>query len=145
MNVLFDTNIYIYHSQGDQDIIELFERYEDWDVIVPTVQITELLGHYKLSHDPEKMTEFVEHIARAKKISLLDEPIAYLAAELRREAKRINGKSIKTPDSILASTALLLNALFISNNDKDFLLLRDHFGLQYFNPLQQPQAVPHTM
>ncbi|MGZ4032948.1 MAG: type II toxin-antitoxin system VapC family toxin, partial [Tumebacillaceae bacterium] len=114
MNVLFDTNIYIYHTNGNYDLNDVFDFYSSEDTIVPTVQITELLGYYKLSNDPEMMSDMLSLIERAQRIIELDEDIATFAAELRREAKLINGKSLKTPDSILAATAILENALFIS-------------------------------
>jgi predicted nucleic acid-binding protein len=40
-------------------------------------------------------------------------------------------KKIKTPDAIIAATALALDYTLISNNDKDF---KEIIGLRYINP-----------
>jgi predicted nucleic acid-binding protein len=40
-------------------------------------------------------------------------------------------KKIKTPDAIIAATALAFDYTLISNNDKDF---SDIKGLKYINP-----------
>ena len=40
-------------------------------------------------------------------------------------------KKIKTPDAIIAATALALGYTLVSNNDKDFIDIK---GLKYLNP-----------
>lgn len=41
------------------------------------------------------------------------------------------GKKIKTPDAIIAATALAYNSILITNNEKDFMNIK---GLKLINP-----------
>lgn len=136
-NVIFDTNIYIYHHLQYPPAIETWRQYvKTHDVLMSMIQVSELLSYPKVDDHPDIMQQREEYISLADEMIMVDEHIARKAAELRRAWKKHSGKGLKLPDALIAATAILNGALLISNNDRDFLYLSQYHGLNYFNPIQ---------
>lgn len=136
-NVIFDTNIYIYHHLKYPAAVDVWRQYvRNHDVYMSIIQVSELLSYPKIDVSPEIRQQREEYISLADEIVLVDEKIARKAAELRRAWKQRSDKTLKLPDALIAATALLHNATLISNNDRDFLYLGEFHGLSYFNPIQ---------
>ncbi|MCU0469014.1 MAG: type II toxin-antitoxin system VapC family toxin [Arcicella sp.] len=67
----------------------------------------------------------VENFIKGSKIFSLSDEVITQTISLRRKYK------IKTPDAIIAATALVNNLTLITDNDRDFLNIKD---LQVINP-----------
>ncbi|MDZ7608798.1 MAG: type II toxin-antitoxin system VapC family toxin [Cyclobacteriaceae bacterium] len=65
---------------------------------------------------------------------ITDSNIHYIISEITAHTVDIRrNKKIKTPDAIIAATALAHGFTLLSNNDKDFIGIK---GLKYINPYQ---------
>lgn len=141
-NVMFDTNVYIFHSLQYSDAIYVWEKYavnQNYDVILSTIQISELLSYPKLDDQPLLKLQRERYISLADQVIPVDDEIAREAAEIRRMWNRATGKTLKLPDALIAATAIVNKALLVSNNDRDFIYLSKHYGLQYENPIQNQE------
>lgn len=112
MAYLLDTNIIIYYFDGltDDDVIHtiLAESFK-----ISIITKIEFLGWGKFATDLESQTKAREFISHAT-IFNLKEPIAEQAILLRQKYKT------KTPDAIIAATALVNGLTIVTNNTPDF-------------------------
>ncbi|GEO11011.1 hypothetical protein SAE01_35070 [Segetibacter aerophilus] len=99
------------------------------DDLVPVVSVVsriEILGWLGITQkQSDKLSLFINNAF----VYPLDEPIILKTIELRQQFK------IKTPDAIIAATALINNHTLLSHNSKDFkqipgLVLVDAFALK---------------
>jgi predicted nucleic acid-binding protein len=115
MSHLFDTNALVYYFAGLTDDDALHTLLGDSFKISIMTKI-EFLGWRKHGEDAallEKATDFLRHAV----IFPLDDRIAERAIELRQQYK------VKTPDAIIAATALVNDLTVITNNTRDFATL----------------------
>lgn len=110
---LFDTNIFIYYFNNDEKVLQLF--FDDFitqnQVFYSFISEIELLSFPKLnSPQNEKIRNFLSAFNEI----LIDSAIISKVIELKRKY------SIKLGDSIIAATALELNAILVTRNEKDF-------------------------
>ncbi len=124
MKYLLDTNIIIYHLNGllnDKTQISINSMLT-LDLQLSIITKIELLG-FKFTSQKQKLSTqmFVDNVNWI----LLTIAIADQAILLRQEYK------IKTPDAILAATAILGDYTLVSHNDKDFKKI---VSLKYLNP-----------
>ena len=112
MNVLLDTNILIYYFNGlidDERIDVLLKNSFNISVITKI----EFLSWSKLNKDVEldkKARAFVSYAT----LFDLDDAVAQKTIDLRRKFKT------KTPDAIIAATALVNGMPVVTNNASDF-------------------------
>lgn len=79
--------------------------------VISVISRIEILGWYRASSEQlEKLSPFISNAF----IYPLNEPVILKTILLRQQFK------IKTPDAIIASTALIYNLSLLSHNDKDF-------------------------
>ncbi len=106
-NVIFDTNIYIFHSFRYKDAVEVWDKCvsENNAILISTIQITELLSFHLIDQQPSLKTQREKYISLADEVILVDDIIARKAAELRRTWKMYSGKALKLPDAVIAATA----------------------------------------
>lgn len=136
-NVIFDTNIYIYHHLQYPVAVDVWHQYvKDHDILLSIIQVSELLSYQHIDDNPDIRMQREAYISLADEIVLMDEAIARKAAELRRAWKRHSTKNLKLPDAIIAATAINKEAVLVSNNDRDFLYLEEFHGLRYLNPIK---------
>ena len=112
MNALLDTNILIYYFNGliDDDKVDLLLK-ESFNISVITK--IEFLSWSRLKEDAEldkKAQTFVSYAT----LFDLDDKVAQKTIDIRREFKT------KTPDAIIAATALVHEMLIVTNNTADF-------------------------
>ena len=111
-NALLDTNILIYYFNGlidDEKIDSLLKDSFNISIITKI----EFLSWSKLNDDVEldkKAKAFVSYAT----LFDLDDSIAQTTIKLRRRFKT------KTPDAIIAATALVNNMSVVTNNRSDF-------------------------
>jgi len=115
MSALLDTNILIYYFNGlidDEKIDTLLKESFNISIITKI----EFLSWSRLNDDEEldkKAKAFVSYAT----LFDLDDPIAQTTIKLRRKFKT------KTPDAIIAATALVNNMSVVTNNRSDFEVL----------------------
>lgn len=78
------------------------------------------------------------YVSLAYEIVPVKEEVGRKAAELIQVWREATGKKLKLPDAMVAATAILHEAILVSNNDRDFLFLRNH-GLVYENPIRSQE------
>ena len=140
-NVMFDTNIYIFHSFKYPDAVDVWDTYvtENNTIVISTIQIAELLSFHLIDQHPSLKSQREKYISLADEVILVDDRIARKAAELRRAWKLHSGKALKLPDALIASTAIVNEAVLISNNDRDFNYIKEYHGLNYINPIREQE------
>lgn len=115
MGYLIDTNVVIYYFNGLTDDETLHTRFaESFNVSIITK--IEFLGWGKFSEDRKLHAQAREFMVYAT-IMGLTETIAEQAISLRQRFKS------KTPDAIIAATALVNGLTVITNNTQDFTRL----------------------
>lgn len=142
-NVLFDTNIYLYHYQKYPDAVDAIhtELNKGAIILLSVVQISELLSTTAVDHDETIRSDMESYISLVHRVVDVTEGVARKAAEIRRLWKTRTGKNLKLPDAIIAATALLHKATLVGNNDKDFAPLHDMVGLDYRNPIRSQEEL----
>ncbi len=123
MRYLLDTNIIIEAVGGSAPAVEIFEKAvrSDW-VGYSSITRLELFGYPDLTSEEENALEVVigEIEEKAVTSSVVDRAI-----EIRRAVR------IKTPDAIIASTAMDAGAILVTRNEDDFKSID---GLEIVNP-----------
>lgn len=112
MAYLIDTNIVIYYFNGltDDESIHTILAHSFKISIMTKI---EFLGWGAFAADPELQTKAREFISHATVLNL-NEAIAEQSILLRQQFKA------KTPDAIIAATALVNGLTVVTNNTSDF-------------------------
>jgi predicted nucleic acid-binding protein len=108
-----DTNAIIYYLDEDSAVVSVLEPIlaQDIAVFVSVVTELELLSHPGLTEDD--MAETAQ-VLTSMVVFPLESRLAQLAGALRRQYR------LKTPDSIVAATALLTRTTLVTRNIRDF-------------------------
>ena len=107
-SALLDSNIIIYLSKRDVPL-SFLDQFDEHYISVITYM--EVLGYqFRDSKDEEFIREMVEVF----RILFIDQKIADMAIEIRRNRR------IKLPDAIIAATAKVLNLCLVTRNIDDF-------------------------
>ena len=108
-----DTNAIIYYLDEDPTVVPLLEPIlgQDMAIFVSVVTELELLSHPGLTE--EDMAEIQQPLTSVV-IFPLESRLAQLAGALRRQYH------LKTPDSVVAATALLTRTTLVTRNIRDF-------------------------
>jgi len=111
-SIVLDTNIVLYLLKGDEKLATILDNVQ---LFVSVITEIELLGYYGLSsRDKTKIKLFLSECS----IVSLNTEIKDLSITLKQKSK------FKTPDAIVASTALFLQLPLITA-DKDFQKTED--------------------
>ena len=117
MRYLLDTNIIIEAVGGSAPAVEIFEKAvrSDW-VGYSSITRLELFGYPDLTSEEENALEVVigEIEEKAVTSSVVD-----CAIQIRRAVR------IKTPDAIIAATAMDAGAILVTRNEDDFKSIDD--------------------
>lgn len=108
-----DTNAIIYYVDEDPTVVPLLEPIfgQDIAIFVSVVTELELLSHPELTE--EDIAE-IQQLLTSVVIFPLESRLAQLAGALRRQYH------LKTPDSVVAATALLTRTTLVTRNIRDF-------------------------
>ncbi len=118
--IVLDTNILIEILKGDRRTIDKIESFTE-PLSVSSITVMELYFGALNKAELNKLEKFVSLF----RIIHLDEKISRKATKLiRRYAK---SHTLDIPDSLIASTALLYDAMLMTYNKKDFRYIE---GLQ---------------
>ncbi len=124
MIYLLDTNIIIYHLNGllPDNAQKTVNEMLFFDLPLSIITKIELMGFkFDNSFQKEKTVQFLNNV---NFISVSNQ-IADNAIFLRQNYK------LKTPDAIIAATAIVYDFTLVSRNDKDFIDIKE---LKYLNP-----------
>ena len=112
--VVFDTNAIIYYLKKEPSVVSALNRVLfsfQYRPIIASVTELELLSSSLLTS--QDIAE-IDMLLASLSIVPLHSQIARIGAKLRREYR------LKTPDSIVAATALFTNSTLLTRNIKDF-------------------------
>lgn len=112
-----DTNFVIYYLIKDKQAEKFFNEN-----LASTFYYVSVISRVELFSYPEITAEefsSIEAFLGSTRSVLIDNEIAMIAAELRRKYK------IKTPDSLVAATALYTNTYLVTRNTKDFEKIKE--------------------
>lgn len=112
-----DTNFIIYYLIKDKQALSFFnENLANNIYYISVISRLELFSYSEIT-----ASEFasIETFISTTRSVLIDNEVAMLAAGIRRKYK------IKTPDSIVAATALYTNTALVTRNVKDFEKIKE--------------------
>lgn len=117
MRLLVDTSILIDYLRGGpkgQKFIQEIEENNEIELFIPTIVVFELFSG-KSTENP-KIAATITNLLRFFQRINLDETIAKNAGQLFRESK----VRLQIPDYIIAASALQINAVVATLNNKHF-------------------------
>lgn len=125
MNLLLDTDVFIYFFRGDRKV-QNFLRSND-QFYYSYITKKELLQKKGLSH---KEREAIFTLLNRIRQITVDEKIASLAERL---VKKHHDSGLRTADALIAATALIKNLILVTFNQKHYRMIE---GLALF-PLEK--------
>ena len=142
---VIDTDVLSEVLLGDATAIQFFESIQKEPhsrIFISEVSRLELLSYQELTD--ELAAKLDELVACFDDVIRVDEAVARQAATLRRMqsppgercptcGKRMGGK-LRTPDSMIAATALTEQAVLVTRNVKDYQHLVAHIALRIVDP-----------
>jgi predicted nucleic acid-binding protein len=125
MGYIVDSNVLIDYvaERFKPSQLKILDSIFDEALRFSVITKIEVLGFKGIPEEEYKMTEFINYA----EIINLDEAVVNKTIELKKLIK------IKTPDAIIASTALVYDHILITNNTADFKRI---VGLKIFNPYE---------
>lgn len=124
---LIDTNIIIYHLANQAPATHFLQQHRG-QLAISTITMIEVLS-YDFDSEQRKIVEkfLKEHFIWLE----LSHEIAFKTADIRQI--KINGKikKIKTPDAIIAASAIFHSCQLVTANEKDF----SHLPIKIINPM----------
>jgi toxin FitB len=108
-----DTNAIIYYLDEEPTVVPLLEPIlgQDMAIFVSVVTELELLSHPGLTDED---VAAIQQLLTSVVIFPLESRLAQWAGALRRQYH------LKTPDSVVAATALLTHTILVTRNIRDF-------------------------
>jgi predicted nucleic acid-binding protein len=108
-----DSNTIIYFLAGDLKVVSFVNKIitSNSIIYVPTIVRLELLSKTDITNDEKNI--IFEFLKQVRYINL-DQYIADTAADIRRNYR------LKTPDSVIAATAIFTGTKLVTRNSKDF-------------------------
>lgn len=118
---LIDTNIIIYYLDGKPNVLDFFKQFQG-QIAISMITVAEILSYPYDEMERAKIERFLKNRFIWFDVT---EMVVFKTGRLRGQ------KKIKTPDAIIASTALCHNLTLVTRNIKDF----DHLPLILVNPI----------
>lgn len=108
-----DTNTIIYYLGNDLRVVPVLENIilKSQPIFISTISEVELFSFSRLTTEE---ADQIENMLETFSIISLDSQLARIAGFIRRKYK------IKTPDSIVAATAMFTDSTLVTRNIKDF-------------------------
>ncbi|NOY35504.1 MAG: type II toxin-antitoxin system VapC family toxin [bacterium] len=108
-----DTNAIIYYFKGNENAASILEDVfrKSSPVYISSITEVELFGFPRLTPKESKQ---IDSLINTLSVISLDSRIARLAGFLRRKY------GVKTPDSVIAATAIFTGTTLITRNVRDF-------------------------
>ena len=119
MSYLIDTNIIIYSIKGDSVVHDYLIKNENIPKSISVITYGELLFGAKKSQNYEKNLAIVYRIKELFPIIDIDKAIIETFSELKANLQK-TGTPIDDFDLLIAATALTMNSILVTNNEKHF-------------------------
>jgi len=131
---LIDSNIIIYTIKGDEKAVAYMEQlYADQskDFLCSVITEAELFS----TTISEQVQKNIEGVLSEAEIVEVSSDIARKAGEIRAKGYD-KGYKINLPDAIIAATAIVENAIVVTNNMADFRKVSQIENLTVLNPME---------
>ena len=120
MKYMLDTNICIYIiKQKPQKVIRRFRQSKVSEIGISSITLSELEYGVMKSAKPEQNRMALAQFIAPIEIPFYDDAAAQHYGEIRAHLER-QGKPIGSLDMLIAAHALSLNAVLITNNEREF-------------------------
>jgi len=119
MSYLIDTDTIIYSIKGNKSVQDNFLKNENIPKSISIISYGELLFSAKKSQNIEKNTAVVLRIKELFPVINIDKAIIETFSDLKANSHR-TGNIIDDFDLLIASTALTMNSILVTNNEKHF-------------------------
>jgi tRNA(fMet)-specific endonuclease VapC len=120
LSYLLDTNICIYIAkQKPVSVLNKFEQLQVGSMGMSIITYGELIYGAKKSHYPKRTMNFLEELASLIPPLPLPTDAAKCYGEIRRNLEK-KGKPIGNNDLWIASHALAMELVIVTNNEKEF-------------------------
>lgn len=118
---IIDTNIIIYYLDGEPKILNFFKNFQG-QMAISIITVAEVLSYPYDEIERVKVERFLKNRFIWLEVT---EAIVFKTGRIRSQ------KKIKTPDAIIASTALCHQLPLVTRNVKDF----EHLPIALVNPM----------
>lgn len=118
---IIDTNIIIYYLDGEPKILNFFKNFQG-QMAISMITVAEVLSYPYDEIERVKVERFLKNRFIWLEVT---EAIVFKTGRIRSQ------KKIKTPDAIIASTALCHQLPLVTRNVKDF----EHLPIALVNPM----------
>lgn len=119
MSYLIDTDILIYSLKGHEIVQKRFIENEKIPKSISVVSYGELLYGAKKSINNEKNLAIVYRIKELFPIIDIDKAVMETFSDLKAKLRK-SGAAIDDMDLLIAATALTMNFILVTNNEKHF-------------------------
>ena len=119
MAYLIDSDILIYSLKGNAAVQNRFQRLADAPKAISVISFGELLYGAKKSQQPEKNAAIVLKMSDVFPIMDLTRIVMEIFAELKA-ALQTKGTPLDDMDLLIGATALSLNYILVTNNERHF-------------------------
>ncbi len=109
---LIDTNIIIYYLNGEEIVVRWINQYRE-HLFLSVISKIEVLSFPYNQEEEEVVSQFLDQFILLN----LNENIVNQTIQIRRSHRR------KTPDAIIAATAITENLVLCTRNIRDFINL----------------------
>ena len=116
---MLDTNICIYAMQSKLPVLRRFGKHRPQDLAISSLVAAELAFGVEKSSRPAQNKKFLDLFLGSMNIVAWDESAMWHYAKHRKSLAQA-GTPIGLMDLLLASQALALNAVFVTNNTREF-------------------------
>jgi len=122
--LVLDTNAVIFLTNRDNVIPDdLKNELNESELFISVITRMELAAKQVKPEEEESIRDFIADVT----VSPLDEEVEHKAVEIRRTTK------IKLPDCIVAATAIVLDAVLVTNDKHLLHLSRPDFNVKAFS------------
>lgn len=117
---MLDTDICIYIiKQKPKNVLDHFERLQQGDICISAITFAELVNGAKKSQRVEKNMARLNELAELMVIAPFDQEAAIAYGDVRSALEK-KGNIIGGNDLLIASHALILDCILVTNNAKEF-------------------------
>ena len=117
---MLDTDICIYIiKQKPKNVLDHFERLQQGDICISAITFAELMNGAKKSQRVKENTARLNELAELLMIAPFDQEAAIAYGDVRSALGK-KGNIIGGNDLLIASHALILDCILVTNNEKEF-------------------------
>ncbi len=120
---LLDTNTLIYFFKGIGKVADILFTKSPKDIFIPSIVLYELEVGIAKSTKPQKRRQQLDSLSSRVNISSFGAAQAETAAGIRAELEK-KGMPIGPYDTLIAGTAMSINATMVTHNRKEFERVR---------------------